>query len=188
MAPINEPTADLRMTDDSINGDEDEEFVDAQEELAFSNSEAGDDDDESSSLTDPGLIGRPFRGEDMDIDDVEEDLFESTFGQKASTQESDNDDVVAEEHTKGCDSSHRPPTPEDAAPATSTQPQGPRPINVHRDRSWQLRRLTRFYDRAKELIPRLPLASHRYWIGVLVTEKSVENFKAEKGKPPKSKP
>lgn len=184
MAPNNEPATDLRMTDASINGDDDEEFVDAQEELASRNSEASnDDEDEESLLTDPGLIGRQYRGDDMDIDEVEEDLFESTFGQKP-TEDSDDEnagDFVATEHTKGCSPSHRPPTPEESTRATGTRPQGPRPINVHRDRSWQLRRLSRFYLRAKELIPRLPLASHRYWIGVLVTEKSVENFKAEKG-------
>ena len=184
MAPINEPTTDQEMADGSTNGDEDEEFVDAQEELVSRNSEAGDDDeDEANSLTDPGPIGRQYRGEDMDIDEVEEDLFESTFGQEPTEDsgDEDNGDFVATEHNQACSPSHRPATPEESTRATGTQLQGPRPINLHRDRSWQLRRLSRFYLRAKELIPRLPLASHRYWIGVLVTEKSVENFKAEKG-------
>lgn len=180
----------------SVASEDEEDFVDAQEEIAPTNDER---DDDESSVTETG-VGREFRGEDMDLDgeeagpeEMEVDLFESTFGQTKAEESCVEDEIatistrfVAAEHTKGCTSIRGPPTPTpdssnfDTASAQALERCDHPPPNPIKDRSWALRRLTRFHDRAKDLIPRLPLPAHRYWIGVLHMGKNPDIFKVEK--------
>lgn len=186
----------------SVCSADEEDFVDAQEDWTQADEEGEDD---GSSEVDSGPIGREHRGEDMDLDgedagteEVEEDLFESTFGGKFTETTADEveDEIkiappsapfVAAEHSKGCSSARGPTTPPPSlshpASAAAQQPhetcEHP-PPDPHRDRSWALRRLERFHHRAKEFIPQLPLGQHRVWIGVLRPERNTENFKGEK--------
>lgn len=170
---------------------DDDEFVSALEDVE--GEEDDDDCDNDSSMTEHGLIGKEHRGDDMDIDGEETDggdLFSTAFvDQPDAPEDSDEDEppapiestFIATEHTKGCTSSRGPSTPPpEKSRSSSAQLAGPRPPNPHRDLSWNLRRLNRFYLRAKELIPRLPLAEHRYWIGVLSVKNKPDNFKDEK--------
>ena len=130
-------------------------------------------------------------------EEEEDDLFTSTFGSKATkgAANDDNDDdsvnsieIQCEdddespekantslrthdfsqpEHTKNCPSSRGPSTPSDSQKAISKPPPGPRPPHAEKDLSPNLTKLRSFHKRALQQIPRLPLAAHRYWIGVL---------------------
>ena len=134
--------------------------------------------------------------------DDEVDLFSTTFGSKesieimehdgadvhnnvsASTSNTKNratkDDFVESEHTKGCTNIRRLSTPPDTTNGASPHPSGPSGPDPAKDIASDLLRFKRFHDRAVELIPRLPLAEHRYWIGVLNVGVKANNLKQEK--------
>ncbi|KAK3724533.1 hypothetical protein LTR37_001157 [Vermiconidia calcicola] len=80
------------------------------------------------------------------------------------------------EHARGCTNTHTPSTPRDSPRAISPALLGPDPI---KDLSPNLKRLKYFHARAIELIPRLPLAAHRYWIGVLNLDVNPKTFSKE---------
>jgi hypothetical protein len=168
---------------------DDEQFESAQEQII---EDEGEEDDYGSSVTELSPMGKEYRGEDMDSDVEgagEGDLFSSTFPDAAEESCEDEETAPAPskpafisiEHAKGCTSTPGPSTPPpEKSRSSSAQLAGPRPPNPQKDLSWNLRRLKGFYLRTKELIPRLPLAEHRYWIGVLNVGKNPDNFKCEK--------
>lgn len=178
---------------------ENEDYVDAAEEIVPTDDEGEED---AKPFVDHGPMGREYRGEDRDSlgseagdGEMEDDLFESTFGNKTTGDTDDEDEIAPSkndfvdiEHSKGCNSARGPPTPppNNNTNFTSNITQTNMELCDHpppdpiKDRSWALRRLERFHLRAKELIPRLPLKEERYWIGVLSDEKNSETFKNEK--------
>ncbi|KAK4539239.1 hypothetical protein LTR36_000867 [Oleoguttula mirabilis] len=64
--------------------------------------------------------------------------------------------------------------------ATPAPPPVQKDINPDKDLSWPLRTHKKFHDRAVQLIPRLELPAHRYWIGVLNVDKKPQYAKEEK--------
>ena len=116
-------------------------------------------------------------------------------------------DFVKYEHTDDCNGARSASTPPgsptikpeisktpsipdygaDARRSTSTaplvapqQPPQPKEANLERDQSRALKFHRKFHDKAYQLRPRLPLASHRYWIGVLNVDRKPINAKDEK--------
>ena len=196
MAPEFETTDDeqYESAQEEIIEDEGEDYDDGSsvtEQGPIGREYRGEDEEDVEGAGDGDVSGSTIEDVDMDGEDaVEGDLFSSYF--QDAVQESDEDEepalpkptFVATEHTKGCTSPPGPSTPppekSQKSRSSSAQLTGPRPPNAQKDLSWNLRRLKKFYFRAKELIPRLPLAEHRYWIGVLNVGKNPDNFKCEK--------
>ena len=207
--------------------DDEDDFVDAKEDLE---SEAGDTsgatavgdfdgDGDRASVTDEGDQEDVEALEKANADAAAEleaaaqeepDLFETTFGAKASQdseeQNEDDEDLMEvdgedfsnvqktspgkapgsyreslkSEHAKGCNPSRGPSTPSDSAdgtPGPPAPPKAPDPVN---DASRNLKHLKSLHNRAVQLIPRLPLAAHRYWIGVLNLDVNPKYFNTEK--------
>ena len=199
--------------------DDEDEFVDAPEEIASDLGEGSQSADSDGDVNvtseqgeerggdESGLVEEEGGQVNEDSTDEELDLFESTFGNRRAEDspddgDSDDDngkenltqnqekpkskDYVMEtnfaepEHVNGCKNTRGPSTPPDSPQETKSQPPGPRPPNPDKDISLNLRRQKRFHDRAIDYIPRLPLAKHRYWIGVLNVGVKAENFSKEK--------
>lgn len=91
---------------------------------------------------------------------------------RGSPTVADQDRLSVDEPTR---LSSTAPTP---TPHGAQSPIGLVPPDPEADLSINLKRQQNFHGKAKELIPRLPLAEHRYWIGVLnvdVKPKSINN-------------
>lgn len=202
----------------SNENEDDDEFVDAQEEIRSepdSESVAADEASEDDSETLEDQRAREAANEKAMRELEEEDLFESTFGKKVA-EDSDGDDddqhekngekviEVAEEvkssdkgkastaggtgsyreflkseHRKGCKQTRRMSTPPDTGlpPPPPAGPKAPDPIaDLSHNSKW----LKNFHNRAVQFIPRLPLATHRYWIGVLNLDVKPKYFNSEK--------
>ncbi|KAK5135727.1 hypothetical protein LTR08_004713 [Meristemomyces frigidus] len=156
--------------------DDDGEFVDAREEPAPTD-------------------GAAAAGEDVDIE-AEEDLFASTFANKARQTprragQGDDEDDEYDSPSSRVTSAHPPqtlPTTTPPPPPPNTQkpppPPHPPPSNLYptapQDFSPSLRAHQRFRARCIPFIPRLPLPAHRYWIGVLPADRKPHNIREEK--------
>ncbi|KAK3706163.1 hypothetical protein LTR37_012864 [Vermiconidia calcicola] len=117
-------------------------------------------------------------------EDEDEDEYEARGGQTkhqpnkqpTSTRRTKLEGFDKSEHARGCTNTHTPSTPPNSPRANSPALLGPDPI---KDLSPNLKRLKYFHARAIELIPRLPLAAHRYWIGVLNLDVNPKTFSKE---------
>lgn len=184
---------------DENQDEEDEDMesdIEGEEEGPMHRQDRGEDMDDVEGAGDgdeDDLFESTFGTKKQDSDDSDNDSDNDSdiimTGSKKLTKW--KTDFNPSEHTNGCDPIHRPSTPSDdgndnnnnnnkKAPPKPTAPAGPKPPNPHRDRSPNLRRLMTFHTKSLHLIPRLPLAPHRYWIGVLRPDKSMQNAKAEK--------
>jgi hypothetical protein len=92
-----------------------------------------------------------------------DDLFGQTFGMN------DQPDSVDEPSTPSAmdtEVENDPPAPSSPPIPTPSAPLGPLPIDVEKDLSRNQRNLRKFHARAVQVVPRIHLPAHRYWVGV----------------------
>lgn len=116
--------------------------------------------------------------EDDETEEEGETKLTSINPAKKPATEAGGSPIVADQDRASVDE----PTRISSTAATPTphaqSPTGPAPPDPEADLSINLKRQQNFHNKAKELIPRLPLADHRYWIGVLnvdVKPRSINN-------------
>jgi hypothetical protein len=181
---------DLTHLKDDSDSDDDEAFMDAPEQIQ---AEGADDEWPGEPSEQGGLFDDAF-GTAMptvESDDDEDDQPDSPQPTTEKEDEPDstpyvpNDPVVqAQDSAKPCNHPRGPSTPPDSpkpTPATPSLPTNPvaldltiKPIDPAKDLSRHQVHLRKFHSRALSAIPRLPLASHRYWIGVLNIDKKAQ--------------
>ncbi|KAK5124456.1 hypothetical protein LTR85_001673 [Meristemomyces frigidus] len=166
-----------------------------------------EDDDDLFKSTFGKAASQPSLHEDYDDDDDSDDSrgvsTKSSAKAKGKLPVTDYDFVKAE-HTDTCKRSPAASTPPPGShkvkaeaskspssfanydnttrhsTATPAPPPVKKEINPDKDMSWPLRTHKRFHDKAVQLIPRLELAAHRYWIGVLHVDRKPQNAREEK--------
>ena len=175
--------------------DDDDEFVDAPEDIADRN----EDEDEVVTMKahreaeaksgETDRFGSTFGPEGGDDSMSEDDGYgdEDTEAEMNKYDEdsedgsqSANGEFVESEHAKGCTQTRGESTPPDSQVGPPLQSSGPRAPDPAKDINSDLQKFKKWHDRAIELIPRLPLAEHRYWIGVLNVGVKAMNIKHEK--------
>lgn len=181
MTPVDEDEDSFVDAEEELESEisENEVMVEGEEGKEEDNNEETDGDDaehEVQAKTDPDLFASAFgNNADSEEDDevVEVSSIKATPTEKTAAR---NLDFDRSEHTKGCKETTRGP----ATPPDLPQFSGPAPIDPKLDRTKSLKVQERFHKRAKQLIPRLPLAEHRYWIGVLHMDVKAKSASQEK--------
>ncbi|KAK3051440.1 hypothetical protein LTR09_007463 [Extremus antarcticus] len=158
-------------------------FSKSSEERGSAGDESENDDDEEDERNDD-------QGEeDQDADNEQLIELESpkptrpgTFSKftnwapLTTSKKKDFNPFAPAEHTPACNDVHRPSTP-------SPSPDGKRfipPPDHTKDLSRNAQHVHKFHLRSLNCIPRLPLAAHRYWIGVLNVGESGAKLNNEK--------
>jgi len=199
-----------RNTSDSAMKLADGELIYDQEDTGMGDADAEwEEDDRQSEDGGSSLFADAFGGIDphAPIDDEEKEDGDEGTGSMAldGNVEDARPDLfqhIESEHVEGCtgveravstppgspivkrESSSNAPSPGlpdgSAKASTASVPAGPREPNPEKDKSPSLLAHERFHKRAFFLRPRLELASHRYWIGVLRLGKKPKDAREEK--------
>lgn len=186
--------------------EEEEELVDEEGESEAEMVDAGDDESEQyggAEDYDPDDLfqqmmrnrsqSQPPADHDDGYDDPDSDgeviTITHTRSDPATTDEEQDkakhralhpdyiEDLTASEHNPGCKTSRSASTPPPSPKAS--QPSHKEPDLV-KDIRKSLQQWRKFHTHVKTLIPRLPLAPHRYWIAVLHLGKKTRDAKTEK--------
>ncbi|KAF2772630.1 hypothetical protein EJ03DRAFT_380648 [Teratosphaeria nubilosa] len=184
--------------------DEEENFVDASEELEGGAQDVkptvpempdNDDDDDLFSKIKPKFPAA------TDNDENESDQEAEDGGEAETTQRIVECDCAGGKHNKSCHDTRSVSTPpgspfqtieEDHLPSsdavqitgskvkTPARQKLPEESDFDKDYSKDLTKFRKWHERMKLLIPRLHLAEHRYWIGVLPVGRKPRNATTEK--------
>jgi len=144
-------------------------FGGAHEQNHHSEDDGSEDEDTAEHLA--GTSEKDSEGEDNDDEDQMDIPDSDTEESHPKLNQKPNDSAQAKKTNPS------KPLPNTTTPSPPEPPSGP---DLLEDRSPALRRLTKFHNKATQLIPRLPLAQHRYWIGVLNLDTNPRNFSSEK--------
>ena len=155
-----------------------------KEESGESEEDAGDDEEQSQSDVEGDGSNAGSAASDVEAggfdDEADDEPEEDNVDQKQEDEglgssedgEQSNSKAMTEEQTERIDSADPTTTP-------SSLERRPPPPDPELDCSTHLSNLHKFHLKAKYHIPRLPLAPHRYWIGVLILDVSLKAISRE---------
>lgn len=153
---------------------------------------SGSIEDEMQSVQNeeaPDLFNSSF-GNTNTVTHISSDEDSASTSPSSSSSHSDSDTNESEHENDAPSSSPRGTNPLSLVPTTtsSSSPTNPStpldlahcPIDPVKHTSPFIHSLTKFHHRALHFLPRLPLAPHRYWIGVLNHNETGRNLNSEK--------
>lgn len=145
--------------------EETDEPVDLSNDSGEEREERSDDQDHVMTEDEDGFVGEAYGVPNEPIDEQDDDCQVASAPHNSSHDQS--------EHAPACKRAPRPTTPKPTRSGRTPADFLAGPVYARKDKDLRtgLQNQHRFHVRAKGFRPDVPLAEHRYWIGVLKTDK-----------------